>query len=365
MVLEVGENIAWLRKHLKNRRFLEKHQAQNLQDFSHGSLQFQFLPGNHHQHISAGRNPYLGLDGVGTGAKKALDAQILFNPFEEQFHLPAAFVELGDGGSGQREVVAQKDQCVAGSGVDKTDSPQGLRIEPVRQGAAQANGLIGTQSPLAIYVPGFADTEVQVVFGADDEKGLGQSEAMEAGKIDKAAIHDVISARFQGQIVDGIDFVHGSFRNIDKTGNIAAQVQERVQLDGAFGVSELRPGKEAEAEVDGGGIEDINRRLEPTGHRLAGVQTPGAGDEHQGKIRPDAPGAIFVGVGQRGTGNAAANAQVVELPLPGAQAGFDVAQRFAISELGKEHHQELIPAGEGPHPPIALITIHALGKLVA
>jgi hypothetical protein len=50
----------------------------------------------------------LGLHGVLRCAIEGLDPQVLFDPFEEQFHLPAAFVDLGNGQSRKREVVRQK-----------------------------------------------------------------------------------------------------------------------------------------------------------------------------------------------------------------------------------------------------------------
>ena len=46
-----------------------------------------------------------------------------------------------------------------------------------------------------------------------------------------------------------------------------------------------------------------------------------------------------------------------------AQAGFDVAQTLAISELGKSQGQELIEAGKTLYLVIAMVTIHATAKL--
>ena len=43
------------------------------------------------------RGPYLNLQGVGAGADKGFDAQVLFEGLEKQLDLPAAFVDLGDG----------------------------------------------------------------------------------------------------------------------------------------------------------------------------------------------------------------------------------------------------------------------------
>jgi hypothetical protein len=47
------------RKYLCNRNFLEKHNAENLQDFAQTQLDFQFLLDNRYQNINADGNPDL------------------------------------------------------------------------------------------------------------------------------------------------------------------------------------------------------------------------------------------------------------------------------------------------------------------
>jgi hypothetical protein len=56
------------------------------------------------------RGPYLNLQGVGAGADKGFDAQVLFEGLEKQLDLPAAFVDLGDGGGGEMTMIGEKDQ---------------------------------------------------------------------------------------------------------------------------------------------------------------------------------------------------------------------------------------------------------------
>ena len=50
-----------------------------------------------HEHVNRDRCPDLGLHRVLRGAVGALDTQVLLDPFEEQFYLPSAPIELGDG----------------------------------------------------------------------------------------------------------------------------------------------------------------------------------------------------------------------------------------------------------------------------
>ena len=66
------------------------------------------------EQINGDGAPDLSAHRVGRSAVKGFDAQMLLDPFEEQFDLPAAMIELGDGQSRHGEVVGQKDQRLAG-----------------------------------------------------------------------------------------------------------------------------------------------------------------------------------------------------------------------------------------------------------
>ena len=84
------------RKYLCNRNFLEKNNAENLQDFAQTQLDFQFLLDDRHQNEDADGNPDLSLCGILAVAKKCFDSQVFLDPFEKDFYLPAAFVELSN-----------------------------------------------------------------------------------------------------------------------------------------------------------------------------------------------------------------------------------------------------------------------------
>jgi len=66
---------------------------------------FRLLFGDGHQDVDAHCNPNLGFDGVDRVAQKASQVKVALDPFEEEFDLPAAFIEIGDGLGGQRKVV--------------------------------------------------------------------------------------------------------------------------------------------------------------------------------------------------------------------------------------------------------------------
>ena len=58
----------------------------------------------------------------------------------------------------------------------------------------------------------------------------------DGGEIDEAAVHDVVRAGFENQLVQHIHFVHRTGGNIDKTRDIPAKIHQRVQLDALLAV---------------------------------------------------------------------------------------------------------------------------------
>jgi hypothetical protein len=85
--------------------FLEKYNAENLQDFAQTQLYFQFFLDDRRQNVNADGCPDLSLDGILGSPEERLDSQILLDPFEKDFYPPAALVDLSDCQGRQRKVV--------------------------------------------------------------------------------------------------------------------------------------------------------------------------------------------------------------------------------------------------------------------
>jgi len=89
------------RKYLCNRNFLEKYNAENLQDFAQTQVDFEFFLDNRYENVNTDGNPDLSLHRVLGSAEtcgelvesKGFDTQIVFDTFEENFYLPAALVK--------------------------------------------------------------------------------------------------------------------------------------------------------------------------------------------------------------------------------------------------------------------------------
>ena len=87
--------------------------------------QMQAFLGNCDQHVCADRDPDLRLDRVLVGAIKGLDAQVLLDPFEKQFDLPALAVQVCNQLGLESEVVGQNSYSLARLVLDDHTSQRG------------------------------------------------------------------------------------------------------------------------------------------------------------------------------------------------------------------------------------------------
>jgi len=159
--------------------------------------------------------------------------------------------------------------------------------------AAQAGGFIdGT---------GIEPSELEVCAPPDNEEGGGLGQTMEAGEIDIAAIHDVEGAGLGDQFVEHPGIVPSGGGDVYEGGDVAAQIQERRELDSSFAALERGPGEERKTEIDGDGVERIDGVREIDAEAVLDVQAPGGGDQGLGEVGVNAPVAFLVGIGERGT----------------------------------------------------------------
>ena len=348
-----------LGKRLKNRRFLEKAQAQNLQNLVQAPVDLEFLLDDRDQDVGAHGNPDLGLHRVFGRAIKRLDSQMLLDPFEEKFHLPAALVQLRDCQGVQDKVVGQKNQTLAGIRIDILDTSEGNRLFGCRFDSCKPDGLIAAQPRPFVDDSLRPATVLEVFLGTRDEESHVRLKDVKSSEIDVASIHDIERAGFQGEKVEGLDVVHFPRGNVDKTGDVAAKVDQGVQFDGSLASAKTRPREERQTEIDGRGIESVNGLFEIDAQGVARIEFAGPRDKNGGEIGIDSPVAVLVGFGQGIACDRSTNANVIQFGFHGVQTDLDVAQAGPVSQLGKGHTQELIEARELAGAIVASVFAHA------
>src|SRR5882762_597914 len=231
----------------------------------------------------------------------------------------------------------------------EADAPQRCLETLMREEASKYDTLVADKLGCAINRMRVAPFDLEVGLATGHEETAGLVEAIEALEVEEATIHDVESAGLRQQLVKDIDLVHLAIADVNKRGDVAAQIEQRMQLDGGLGRAEHRPRKYRQTQIDSRGVERVDGFLQIDTEGLLRIQRPGNADQALGKIGIDAPVAHSVGIGQRIAGHCRTNPEMIELGTLRAQAYFDVSKALPKGQLCEGHTQELIQAREGFH----------------
>jgi len=88
-----------------------------------------------------------------------------------------------------------------------------------------------------------------------------------------------------------------------------------VHLDGSLALTKLRPRKQRQAQIDGGGVQRIQTLMQIDAHQITGVQRTGGRNQPLREIGEDTPVVRFVRVGQSRARHFAAEPHVIQLAL--------------------------------------------------
>ena len=301
---------------------------------------------------------------VGRRAVKSFDAQMLLDPFEEEFDLPAAASEFGAGQRRHGKVVGQEDQRLARFGIAIAAAPPRVGIIVLGLQAGQPHGLVEAPAGGFIHRAGVTAGAAEVLPGAGDEESAALVEALPAGEVEVAAIPDIERAGCPDELVEAVDVRPTARGDNDAGGKVALEREPGVAFAGGLGPAKRGPRKERAAAVNGGGVQRLGRRLEFKAERFIGIKCGRLRDEAMGEVGKETPVPRFIGHRQRVAGGGLANAGVIELRAEGRQTGFDVTQTFAPSQLGERQHEELFVGGQLADAEVAAVTGDALVELV-
>src|SRR3970282_2465137 len=134
---------------------------------------------------------------------------------------------------------------------------------------------------------------------------------------------------------------------MDENVNGAAEIDDGVGFDCRLGRAEVGPREQCQTQIDGGGVQRIERFLETQTDVLALMQFDRYGNQSMTECFEHSPVASLVGIGQGGTGYLAANSDVVELGALRIQTSHQIAQALASGEVGIGNAQKMVPGREG------------------
>lgn len=333
-------------KQLIDRDFLKNVHAQNLQYPAQTFVDSMNLIETGDHQVNADCNPDLGANCVLSGAEKGFDTEVLFDPFEEEFDLPPAFINGCNGYGGQFEVVCEEDQPLAALGIDIADTPERLGVIALSLPCAQADDLVASQPGGFIDGPGLLDAELGVAFCTYNKGCPCLLNTIETCEIEIASVDNVDAAGFDDDLVEKMNVVDGTIGNTDEYWDGAGQIDLGMQFNRGLGFTEVRPREHGKAQVDCRGINGIDHlfKIEPVG--VMGIEFTGFANENMSESFIDTPIAELVRISQIGSGNVATDTHRVPLRTV-AQASFNIPQTLAEGDLGESHREELVA---GRHP---------------
>ena len=309
-------------------------------------------------------DPDLCFHGVGRGAIKGLDPQMLFDPFEKQFDLPARAIEPGDGDRRFDHVVGHEDQLFAGIRIGVADASQRIGILPMGVKTGQDNGLVEVNADGLVHRSRIAAAELEIGLGAGDKERRRLVNSVKPLEIYVASIHDVERSGIEDQIVEDIYVVNLAGSNNDKGWEVAMQGQQSVQFYRSLAFAELRPGEQGKAQIDCGRVQGIGRVRQIRAEGFSGVEFDCLCNQDMCKVAEDSPISFFVGVGQSAFGHMPTDACMIEFAADGLEAGLDVSQAFSIRQLGKTHDQKLHVTAQFPDVLVPFVSLDTLAEFV-
>jgi len=233
-----------------------------------------------HHEVNANRDPDLGAHGVVRGPVERFDAEVLLDPLEEEFDLPAAPVDRRHGESRKTEMIGQEYETLSRIRIDVTDTTQFFGISAFPLPRAQSNRLIAPQPGCLVDRAGLLNREFGIGFRADDEIRHGLGDTVKPRKIEVSAVENIDASRFDGDLVEEVDIVNRSIGNPDKHRDGAGEVDLRVHLDGRFGAAKVRPRKHRQAQIDSRGIDGVDHLFEVQAVGVFGIKPSRLADEH-------------------------------------------------------------------------------------
>jgi hypothetical protein len=199
--------------------------------------------------------PNLGLQGVGAGTDEGLDLEVLLEHLEEEFDLPSIPVYPANGGRSEGKVVSEKLNLTLVLFVPDYHTAKQPRILKTCDRAGEADNLVSKDVPALRQGAVMYDFISGVVLESGNKENTGVIPLAKEFKVAVGPIHSDDAPGGKGEMAGSDDVGSLAFGDHGEVRQIAVVVKEQVELNGALGLTEISPGKQPEAEVDGAGVE--------------------------------------------------------------------------------------------------------------
>ena len=237
--------------------------AKDAHDFNDWPSNLKVMLDDCNEAVCDDGNVYLHAHGILRLTPKALDSEMLLDPFEKELHLPSVFVEQGDVLCTEKEVVRIINEAAMQLWSIVDDFSDNARVLLAILLLGKADTLVFEHIVSAVKNTLAIDNLVcRLAFLPDDEEGTEHMNMIESGEVKVASVKHIAGKSLVCEPVHRVDIVYLGIGNPVEYGNLRGDVNLRVDFDSRLGTSELSPSEHGHAEVDGSGVDGIEPAMQ-------------------------------------------------------------------------------------------------------
>src|SRR5882757_9679051 len=310
------------------------------------------------EQIGDHRSDDLQANGVVVLAHELAKVEMLLDPAEQEFDLPAPLVEGRNLNCGAFEIVGDKSNRSAHVTFDLDASQRDRQLGIALAGEYDVG--IGDDSEAVAdglaHVPGLRHAQARVNLDARDEESLGGVDLLPPAKVIIALVENVGRTGFQLRLTADLDVIDGRRRNLDTTRDILPWMIDDVHLQAADAAIPFGPFAHL-AQRDWARVDQPNH-LSPFHPRVS----IGLRRQHRESVRENAHRTTGIRTRERRARNLA-HPQMIMLMGVYLKGCFDGAQACDPAQLSAHHCHEMIPTFERFVVRIAVMALDDFPKL--
>ncbi len=279
---------------------------------------------------------------------ESFDLEMLFDPFEEQLHLPPVFIKKSD-------VLGCKIEIV------RVVNKAPLEFRGIVDNPSDSSGIF-----LLVFLLREADTLVfkhivipfEYAFPIDnlvgrlpllpnDEERTESIDSIESGEVKVASVKHIARQRLVREPVHGVDIMHLGIGNSVEHGNLRNDVNLSMDSDTRFRASKLCPSEYGQAEVNGRRVDSIELAMQ---FELF-CNASGLGNRHhvESKLLKDAMLSESIGLRQHlSVDRLVAKSEVFRLLGMGGCYISEFPKASTAHKLTEHQNQQMVPMRHRP-----------------
>src|SRR5678815_1299427 len=152
---------------------------------------------------------------------------------------------------------------------------------------------------------------IQTLSGTSDKESTGLMDPIQSSKMQVAAVEQISGARFPDQLIHDQRIVNSATGDDHNCRNVAAKIEQRMELHRGFAATKLCPREKRQTQVDDRRVKCIDGLHEFQTERFIRVQLTSSRDQYLSEIGVDPPIPHLIRMSQSVARNPTANTHVI------------------------------------------------------